>query len=85
MKSTDYLDLTEYPSPVTNETIYMVRLNGNHRTGVFRTIGLPYVNANIGKINSNIWYYKNDLSSIEKVLKLIQKLGLIDGFERKVI
>lgn len=79
----DYLDLQEYPSPFTTESVYMVRMNGNHRTGVFRSINLPFVNANIGLSKSDKWKYKSylDKKYIIKILNLFKEINLIDFFE----
>jgi len=77
--SGDILDLNEYPSPFGNEKLYMVRRNGNHRAGVFRTIGLPFATAKIEKSKSNTWLYysKGNPYFIKKLLKLFEKLDLI--------
>lgn len=73
------LDLNEYPSPFGNEKLYMVRQNGNHRAGVFRTIGLPFATAKIEKSKSNTWLYysRGNTDFIKKLLKLFEKLDLI--------
>lgn len=73
------LDLNEYPSPFGNEKLYMVRRNGNHRAGVFRTIGLPFATAKIEKSKSNTWLYysRGNPYFINKLLKLFEKLDLI--------
>ena len=73
------LDLKEYPAPFTDEKLYMVRLNGNHRAGVFRTIGLPFVTARIEKPKSNNWRYCSPINPyfIEKLLKLFEKMDLL--------
>lgn len=82
---TNILDLKEYPSPFTQDKLYMVRLNGNHRTGVFRTIGLPFVTARIEKLNSNKWTYLvgGNIWFVEKFLNLLVKIKLIENYERR--
>lgn len=70
-----YLD--EYPAPFTQDYLYMIGQNGNHRAGVFRTIGLPYVTAKISRITSNYWTYYTYSPFHKNILYLFQELNLI--------
>lgn len=78
------LYLREYPSPFSEEKVYMVGHNGNHRTCVFRTIGLPFVTARIERPKSNKWIYYSPKNHyfIEKLFSLLKKLRLISNLRK---
>ncbi|HFI0265717.1 TPA: hypothetical protein ACGOU9_002195, partial [Streptococcus suis] len=81
--SSDILHIREYPSPFFGDKLYMVQRNGNHRTGVFRTIGLPIVTASIEIPMSDQWIYYTDSygSVVKRLFKFLKKIDLIEEFD----
>lgn len=77
------LDLREFPSPFSENKLYMVRQNGNHRAGVFRAIGLPAVTGVVEVSRSDRWnYYGGNCAPVGRYLMLLKSVGLIASVER---
>ena len=81
--SSDILHIREYPSPFFDDKLYMVKGNGNHRTGVFRTIGLPIVTASIEEPLSSQWIYYTDSFGcmVKKLFKFLKKIDMLEKFD----
>lgn len=81
MRDTDQVNVDEFPAPGKTGKVYMISSNGNHRTLVFYSMGLKYIEANVQKIIDNKWryYWKNQSPAAATVLTWFKKKGLINN------
>lgn len=77
------LHLAEYPSPLLGQVVYMVKENGNHRSLLFRLLGLPCVKSLVERNVEERWLYAHsDESLIYPYMLLLAYCGLIKNIQR---
>lgn len=77
------LNIAEYPSPLLGQIVYMVKGNGNHRSLLFRLLGLPCVKSVVERNVEECWLYgHSDVSLIYPYMLFLVYCGLIKNLQR---
>ena len=77
------LNIAEYPSPLLGQIVYMVKGNGNHRSLLFRLLGLPCVKSVVERNAEECWLYgHSDVSLIYPYMLFLVYCGLIKNLQR---
>ena len=81
MRNDGQVWVEEYPKPDNKGKAYIISQNGNHRSLVFYSMGLKYIEANVQKMEGDTWWYywKYRNPYVLKVFIWFMNRGLIDN------